>query len=280
MVTLAVDKHGTVLIRDGGRAIIRYGHDGQFLGDFGLGSAGGPPDLIPATDGSIYLRGGFPRGAPPDPSFVPAMLHYDTAGHLLDSIAGVKPWMKNDPDATMYSPQQAWFVLPDKRIYHARSDKLAFLLMDPAGGAPPLIGEIVTDSVKYLPEERAELQAQADFQSANSPAELRRPSVTIPAYKLPMRGTLTDIDGRIWLFRRTTSQKVEPRVGAIASSKRFMVTYAEPPSLVAFQTDGTFLGEVRFPMGVFIPVFVGNTAWAMVPDSNDVPMLVKFRLHD
>jgi hypothetical protein len=283
MVTLVVSANGTILIQDGARALIRYGADGKYLGEFILSSGrGGMPGMTPATDGTIYLRGSFPRGVRPgsSPPPLPAMLHYDSAGRLLDSIAQLRPWMKSEAIETMYSPQQAWFVLADKRIYYARSDKLAFLVVDPRGDTPPLIGEIKPDSVPYLAEERAELQAQADFQSANASPEMARPKVTVPAYKLPMRGTLTDIDGRIWLYRRTTSQKVEPRIGAITNDKKFMVTYAEPPSLVAFQTDGTFLGEVRFPMGVFMPAFVGNAAWAIVPDDDDVPVLVKFRIHD
>lgn len=281
MVMLAASANGAILIRDGARALIRYAPDGKYLGEFILSAGrGGMPDMTPASDGTIYLRSSFPRGLPPGTSQLPAMLHFDSAGRLLDSIAARPPWGKTEAIETMYSAQQAWFVLPDKRVYYARSDRLGFLVVDPVRSAPPLIGEVTPAPVPYLAEERAELQAQADFQASNAPPELARTRVTVPDNKLPMRGAITDLDGRIWLFRRTTSQKVEPRIGAITNDKKFMVTYAEPPALVAFQTNGTYLGEVRFPMGVFIPTFVGNTAWAMVPDSDGTHMLVKFRIHD
>ena len=58
------------------------------------------------------------------------------------------------------------------------------------------------------------------------------------------------------------------------------MTYAETPAWIAFQPDGTLLGEVRFPFGIVGPAFVKNAAWAIVPDTDGVPVLVKFRLYD
>ena len=56
-----------------------------------------------------------------------------------------------------------------------------------------------------------------------------------------------------------------------------MVTYDEPRAFAVFELDGTYLGEVRFPVGVY-PAITGNTAWGIVPGQDDEPILVKFRI--
>lgn len=277
MVMLAVHPNGTILIRDGGRAVLRYAHDGTFLGEFSLGlGRGGMPDLIGAADGSVYLRGAFPPRMSPMTRAVPAMLRYDSTGKLLDSVTNARRWLPKDDPSSMYGIYQAWGLLPDKRVFIARNDKLGFLTFDPSRKNAPLIGEITAQPVAFFEEERRELQAISDASVGYS----RDAPLNVPEFKPPMRGLFTDTDGRIWLYRSTVAEKVEPRVGGIVNDKRLMVTYAERPSLVCFNADGTFLGEVRFPMGVFMPGIVGNTAWAVVPDSDDVPMLVKFKLHN
>jgi sugar lactone lactonase YvrE len=91
-------------------------------------------------------------------------------------------------------------------------------------------------------------------------------------------------DGRIWIGKSTAAKKIPSKIAAscfsqATGSKSFSVTYEEPPAYVAFQADGTLLGEVRFPLRARV-TFVGNTAWALVPDADDVPTLIKYRLHN
>jgi hypothetical protein len=45
----------------------------------------------------------------------------------------------------------------------------------------------------------------------------------------------------------------------------------------AFLADGTFLGSVRFPLGVR-PTFRGDYAWGVEKDADDTPILVKYRI--
>jgi hypothetical protein len=46
------------------------------------------------------------------------------------------------------------------------------------------------------------------------------------------------------------------------------------------RADGTFLGEIRFPKRSGQPAFFGDYAWSIAFDDDDVPFLVKYRLHD
>jgi hypothetical protein len=271
---IAVHSNGTILVRDGGRVVNRYAADGKFIGGFSLGQRNGSTlELVPATDGSIYTRAPFPRGGIELPADVPAMLHYDSLGTLRDSIVERGVWLVSSEPRGRFSPIQAWMMLRDGRILYGRSDKLGFLLLDRARREPPLIAERAAEPVAFLSEERAELQAVQEMMQRNGGAL----TADVPETKLAMRGLVIDIDGRVWFYRSTTAQKVAPRLGGVANNQRMNVTYAEPPLLAAFQTDGTFLGEVRFPIGT-MPTFVGDFAWAILPDEDDGPVLVKYRL--
>ena len=106
-----------------------------------------------------------------------------------------------------------------------------------------------------------------------------RRTATVPRQKLPVRYPILEPSGRIWINRAATAQKVSPRVAARAGPDSMMVTYAQPAVFAAFEPDGTFLGEVRFPVGV-IPAFTGNAAWAVVEGDDAIPRLVKYRIHD
>jgi hypothetical protein len=278
LVFLAVHKNGTIVLRDGARAVNRYTSDGTFINSFALGLPNaGSFDLVAADDGTIFLRGPFPRSAGPLQR-VPSMLRYDTTGKLIDSIVDPGRWIAGDDPPALYTASQVWYIHPDARTLVIRSDKLGFLLSDRTNANPPLIGTAAAASVPFLDEERAELQAADDFKQRTRPAGQRAAAVKIPENKLPASWALTDINDRIWILRAATGVKTAPRVVARTGPDSVIVSYADPPVFAAFKPDGTFLGEIRFPMGVFIPTFVGNTAWATVPDENDVPVLVKFAI--
>jgi hypothetical protein len=277
-VTITVHPNGTILIRDGRRAVNRYTAQGKLLNSFALGLANaGSLDIVAAIDGTIYVRGPFLPAGAPGAERMPSMLRFDTAGRLLDSVVDGRPWLPPVKAATQFTARQAWNVLPDKRVYFGRSDKLGFLVVDPAGNSPPLIGELRAAPVPFSNEERAELEEIEAWRQRTYPPEARGALVTVPESKLPMRGALADIDGRIWIFKSAPGQKAAPRY-LTSGTDSVKFSFDEPRVLAAFQTDGTFLGELRFPMGL-IPTFVGNTAWAIVTDGHDAPTLVKYQLH-
>jgi hypothetical protein len=278
-MVLAIHTNGVIVLRDGRRAINRYAPDGTLINSFSLGlQNAGSLDLVVANDHSLYVRGPFPAGGPSASALaVPAMLHYDTTGALRDSVVVRESWVKPSEAATQFTPRSAWYLLPDGRVYHARNDKVGFLVTDRNRTAQPLVTEVQLQPVMFSEEERKERQTLADYQQK---ARRASANAVVPEQKMPMRGTLTDIDGRIWFIVSTTGQKVEPQVAGVFGADTLHTTFAERPLFAAFQADGTFLGEVRFPMGTQIPSFAGSHAWALVPDENGVPALVKFRLRD
>lgn len=275
---IAVQPNGTILVRDGARAVNRYGANGAYINGFALGLTGaGTLDVVGGADGSIYVRGPFPRGTMSP--VLPPMLRYDTLGTRLDSVVDKSEWLPGaGPTGGFFAPQQAWYLLTDGRLIFGRSDKVGFLVVDRTRKEKPLIAELETKPVAFLPEERAELEAREEMFRSSVPSRPgEKPRAGVPEFKLPMRGLVIDIDNRVWIYRSTTARKVEPRVGGIVNNKRISFTYAEPQLLAAFQLDGTFLGDVRFPMDTR-PTFVGDFAWAILPNEDDGPVLVKYRL--
>jgi hypothetical protein len=274
-LTIAVHPRGSVYIRDDDKSVSVYGPDGKLSSTFPLlFNNGSTTEISVRTDASIYVRAPFV----PRVSSLPPMLHYSVAGKLLDSVSLTARWLPEGAEG-----YQRWTMLGDGRILITRTDKVGFLIVGRDGKAP-LIGEGPGERVPYHREEREERQAANDLSrdkcgGGRGQQQLR---VIVPETKLPARWAAVDIDGRIWILKSATALKAPPIIGASCSgpsgSHKVEITWREPPVYAAFQPDGTYLGEVRFPSGARV-TFVGNHAWALVPDADDVLTLVKYRLY-
>jgi len=303
-LTVAPGPKGTIYIRDSEKSVSIFGPDGKLVNSFALfHNNGSTNEIVVMPDGSAYLRAPFERTASALAATMQRpMLHYDPSGKLLDSISVTARWLPEGAPG-----YQWWRVRPDGRLLFTRTDKIAFMLLDPGTRGPEpggvelgalrpagersnaprfLIGEIAAPPVAYLPEERQELQAARDLfrDKCDGGRGGRMPErVIVPETKLPARGATLDVDGRIWIAKSTTAQKIPPKVISSCSSRdrgnfKQEATYEEPPVFAGFLPDGTYLGEVRFPLRARVS-FVGNTAWALVPDADDVQTLVKYRLY-
>jgi hypothetical protein len=289
MLRIVEQANGTILVRQVFRGVSRFSADGRYLGGFEIDHRNLTHEIFGAADGSIYVRGpvgmGFRIIAMDDAT----VLHYDTAGKLLDSTVAGPPWLvTSDPPAGFGgpTPTQAWFPLSDGRKIVGRTDKLGFLLVDPGGQSTPLIAEVAIPPIVYSDEERAELQAIEEWKEINyrlvenGKVVVEGPKAAIvPKNKMPAKGIQASIDGRIWIGKSPPSRKVEPFVTAAIEGNSIKKSYAEEERLfVVFQPDGTYLGEVRFPKQTGHLVFAGDFAWATTSDDDDVPVLVKYRI--
>jgi hypothetical protein len=301
-ISITVSPKGSVYLRDSDKSVSIWGPDGKLTYSFALNhNNGSTNEIVVATDGSMYLRAPFDRIGTASATRQMPMLHYSADGRLLDSISTNVSWLPEGTEASQWSR-----LLPDGRLLATRTDKVGFLISQRSGaatvqqsqsgrgaleparetsrdGAPRiLVAEIPGGPVPYLREEREELQLARNL-ALDKCQNARRERVVVPEAKLPARGGSPDIDGRIWIGKSTPSQKIPPKVSASCSSAgvgsfKAEVTYEEPPVYVAFMPDGTFLGEVRFPLRARV-TFVGNYAWALIPDDDDVQTLVKYRLY-
>jgi hypothetical protein len=273
-VVFAAANDGSIVVRDGRRMVNRYSADGRFVNGFAHGYSS-TLELYLEANGNIVMRGPFdPRASG---RALPPLIRHATDGRVLDTIKAPAPWYAGVA-TTEYDVTNYWLPYPDGRILQFRSDKLGFLLTDPLGRTKPVMAEVAATPQPYLAAERAELQRVEAWKRANFSPEIQSLIGTAPATKPLVRNFgFTDTNGRIWLQRGATAQKVAPKVMGKSRTDSVMVTYDEPRVFSVFEPDGRYLGDLRFPIGV-IPAVVGNTAWAIVPGSEGEPTLVKYRI--
>jgi hypothetical protein len=298
----AVQPDGIILLREARRAVTRYGADGRFLGGYTVLPGPGRADIMVGQNGTFYTTAaldspsGLTRGSsstrgqarPLTPARLLPVFHYDSAGRLLDSIVLTQQWLVSDaaPYGFAQRPSQSWVPLPDGRIVVSRTDKLGFLLVDPASRRPPLLSEVPTAPVRYLDEERKALQAAENASGMIEGGRRIAGGVptTVPEFKVPAQPAFVDVSGRIWIRKSVASQRVDPYCMSARSDFRgdtclLKGNYYDPPVFVAFQVDGTYLGEVRFPLRSRMMAFVGDFAWGIVRSADDEQLLVKYRIH-
>jgi hypothetical protein len=303
-VRLTVAPDGTALIYEERRVVVRYAPNGRYLYTYAVRN-GWQTDIVSGSAGSFYTSAelqpiaahstdsiGKARGGPVGGAQVfwkMPRFHYDTAGRVLDTLMLGSAWLPSDEPPHSLRPSQSWFPLADGRIVVSRTDKLAFLLIDRAGKARPVIGEVPSKPVPYLAEERKEQQRAAArstfFEEGGKKISTGVAPTVVEEYKLPSLPAFADVNGRIWLRKRVTSVKATPRCTVAfanpdgTSRCSATASYYDPPVYIAFNTDGTYLGEIIFPIGTVMVSFVGEFAWVIEHSDDDEQVLVKYRIH-
>jgi hypothetical protein len=211
------------------------------------------------------------------------IIRYDSTGQTIDTLHPGPAWLPREQvrvghaHPSQFKAEERWVVLQDGRAVIVRTDKFAILVRS-SSGAAPIISEHVRAPIAFLDEERKQWSdAEASGRGHGPPGA---PVTEIPRHKLPVMHLQADVDDRLWLSLAGQAVKIEPRcVRSIDHVCVAKVSYEEPPVRAAFRADGTYLGEVRFPMGARHLSMAGQHAWGLLYDEDDVPVLVKFRLY-
>ena len=152
-------------------------------------------------------------------------------------------------------------------------------LVRPIGGGRMLLAEHLSKPVPLLAEERAEWVAYLDWNQKMPGSAGARPS--LPATKPQLILFTSDLDGRVWLLRHTRAVRGRP-VPFMAvppgSPQSPLREYFEPPVYTVFRVDGTYLGEVRFPVGAMLMSFAGDIAWGVTTDDDGQQFLTRWRV--
>ncbi|MBP7620541.1 MAG: hypothetical protein KA745_06225 [Gemmatimonadales bacterium] len=286
MMRLSLGADGVLSMYDGSHMRVnRYGPTGKVLTSFPLvGAAGGRnhEHLKAGLAGSLY---GLAIVRRPDQRTVSQLdvygyIHYSSTGKVLDTIPPQRLWYSG-AQITGYDPDNDWTVLPDGRILAWRTDRVGFFIKGPTGMTT---AELATNAPRFDPVHRRELQAVQDFAEKHRGSEGGVTNTThsvVPERKPAIARVMLDASQRVWLRRSVASIRVPPRPGLPArpiDPKPPTVSFDEPEVWVAFRLDGTYLGEVRFPMGVQVRVFDKDVAWAATLSAEDEPLLLKYRI--
>jgi len=284
--TLALRRDGKIVLPDVGSARLSlYEPDGTVAAHWPVQSGIFPlADVVVDTADHTYVPV-LNVAMPPTEPMEATYLHLDPEGNAVDTMH--IPSLPDEPPlASMESAfaeqmvkRVRGFMDPTKE--HALSplgymivgvnDDYSFDIRWRDGRTVRI--ERTDEPVLYAPEERAEWEAVFDWhREAGYPVDLG----SVPDRKLPWASFLTDAGGRIWLRRHVEARKddrVEPREEE--SNQRPPISWVEPAVYDVFEPDGTYLGEVRFPMRISPLVVRGDTAWAVRRGEFDEQYIVR-----
>ncbi len=203
------------------------------------------------------------------------LLHLDAQGRIVDSIA--VPAIAGEPTNAggAFLPAKLWAWSPLGYMVVGVNSTYRFDLRPPNGKVIRI--ERNTPTVSVLPEERAEREAVNDwyrkYQGQFMTAELPPVPSTKPAY----RGFLIGQDGRVWVMRHVTAERLgEATEGT--PQRQPSPAWIEPSVYDVFEPDGTYLGQVRVPKGTRVMLARGETAWGTRVGEDGELLVVRLRV--
>jgi hypothetical protein len=98
----------------------------------------------------------------------------------------------------------------------------------------------------------------------------------VPARKPPYRLLYVGERGRIWVWRYTRAEKMDPaEVREPDPHRPPPITWREPIVFDVFEPDGTYLGEVHMPPRTNAMVLRGDTIWGIRTGELDEEYVVR-----
>lgn len=252
------------------------------------------------------LHLGYARRRPTrDDEVLPMGIVRMRAGAVLDTVFAPElpdvslpafPVWTRSPEPSMwgtpYSPEAAWLFSPLNSVITYRTDRYALDVHATAplqdgvlrAGPRELLapGRVVSIRRNVPPVEvsAAERRDQRAFLEQSIPQGARHGAITeIPRVKPRIRGAVVDEEGRIWVWVSMPSERYDPPLVSSPDGRmRPDVPWREPNVWDVFQPEGTYIGRVRMPYGVFPYVMRGDHVWGRWHDESDVPFVTRYRI--
>jgi len=273
---LAVRSDGKVLMRDPRNARINvYEPDGTPADHWPVASGlfTSQAMMIDMAD-HVYLKILTERPERNRPWKI-GLLHLDADGQLLDTIPD--PPIAGAPESGgggRFVPAKQWAWSPLGYMVVGVNRDYSFELRPP--GRPVLRIERTVEPVELQPEERAEWEARNEWTRRNEGQFMTAEIPPVPAQKPPYRGLYIGERGRIWVWRYTVAEKMDPaEVREPDPNRPPPITWREPRVFDVFEPDGTYLGEVRMPPRTSAAIFRGDTIWAIRRGELDEQYIVR-----
>lgn len=261
----------------------------------GVGN-GAPPQFLPGPPGTYYARletTPYPTKPITDPEEYARFGYVRVAerGGILDTLRPPRSW-STTPARSLLEPRTIWRPLPDGRVVVGSTERLRLLVHGTEGSAHrPLLIEGPSKRIAFGKEERTKLRAIWSYANTN----LRKPPsgqtplpADLPQLKPFFRGFETDHAGRLLVQLHSVALRapaglIPEQVPIMSEHGRPMparpvLDYVEPPLFAVFEGDGTYLGEVLFPVNVVKLSFTGSVAWVILKDADGQDILARYSL--
>lgn len=275
---------GSVVVRDQAAARFSiFDSDGRYLASWPRGTGYG-------TNAPFFVDG---HGQVTNPSLTDRLLVYHIDGSPPDTIPipGVgyeAPRLEVVvPGGTAwygipFMPGEAWTIARDGRVVTGVSNAYSIDVLHADGRVLRIERRVEPVPVAEGEANQARDQVTRNIRRANDPSwRWRGPD--IPATKPLFRALQTGVDGTIWVFREGLSREEpnldwDPERPTTGDETRWVA----PVVADVFDSDGRFLGPVKFPGAVTWayphPVLSQESIWAATIHEAGFPQVVRYRL--
>ena len=203
------------------------------------------------------------------------LLHLDENGVIVDSIP--PPAIAGEPTdgGGNFIPAKVWARSPQGFTVVGVSDEYSFEIRHPDGRVVRV--RMPRPPVPLLPEERAEHEALAEWSRTYRAQNLTSDVPDVPRVKPAYSDISAAADGRIWVRRHVTAEKLREPVEAAPDSPPVR-TWMEPSVYDLFEPDGTYLGDLRLPDRTGLAWMDREEVWAIQRGEMDEIYLLRLRL--
>lgn len=202
------------------------------------------------------------------------LLHLDSEGQVIDTLS--PPTLPGAPPVARgpFDPSPIWEFSPLGGFWVGVSDAYLLEYRRPDGTVLRVMRDV--EPVPLRPEERSEWVAFTEWLARDSGQE----APSVPAEKPLFRAMIAGEDGRLWVRLFAEAEKEEGSEGATppGSDELPPRTWREPVVYDVFEPDGTYLGQVRLPLGTSLSVLQGGHVWGVRQDELGAVSVVRFRI--
>jgi hypothetical protein len=255
---------------------------------------GAPPQFLPGPAGSYYARVAIsPRSRTPITDAQEyeryGYVHITERGKVLDTLPAPKSWFAS-PARWLFEPRTIWRPMRDGRVAVGGTDRLRIMLNSQQTVTRPFMIEGTSSRIPFSQEERGMWRAVAGHANKyhRAPPSLQAPLPgDVPQLKPVFKDIETDHVGRLYLRLhapavRAPAEMLPEAVAIVGHAGRIppapQLDYLEPPVFAVFESDGIYLGQLRFPVNATSISFGDGVAWALRKDTDGQDVLVKYYL--
>jgi len=267
--------NGVLAIWDGGNMrLTTYKPNGTFLEQYSVQAQLHSADIFEVDKArNFYIRIVTSSG-PANPNWEYGWIKVNEYGAVKDTLR-VPPDLNEYPqtfvlftasgDAHAFIEREMFALSPLGYLITGRNTEYEIILHKPDGD---VFIHRDYDPIQVTDEEKSQWLNWVDYYNVKH---------QIPDVKPPYKKIMTDMEGRIWIWRYAeaiyTEENIAPHFGPESN-------WWEPPTFDVFNPDGTFHARVVLPLRANYFEARENHVWALVKGEFDEQYVVRYRLEE
>lgn len=266
---------GVLAIWDGGnQRLTTYEPDGTFREHFPLQAQLHSADIFEVDKASNFYIRIVTRSGPDVPNWEYGWVKVNHEGTIKDTLQ-VPPDLNDYPltfvlftasgDAHAFIEEEMFALSPLGYLITGQNSEYNITLHKPDG---EISIHREYDPVPVTDEENIQWKNWVDYYNVDH---------QVPDIKPPFKKIMTDMQGRIWIWRYVEAIYTEENIGPHFGPKS---NWWEPPTFDVYNPDGSFYARVELPLRAKFYEARENYVWALVKGEFDEQYVVRYRLEE